>query len=93
MSLSLWSLITTFHSTDFNQIFVDASLEATSAAFVLFREAAEDSEPRQWVLVAWVPDMCRPKDKVPIFAFNLPTLQSKEDFHLRRCFILRRGKV
>jgi hypothetical protein len=57
-------------ATDFNQLFFDAELDMTAAAFVLFCEADEENGARRWVLVAWVPDLCRPKDKVPISSLS-----------------------
>ena len=51
---------------DFDGLFAAAGLGTDAAAFVLFcdDEGAAAAGARHWVLLAWVPDACRPKDKM-----------------------------
>lgn len=48
---------------DFNSVLLD-SLEDNQALFVLFRISDEPKESTAWTMIAWVPDMCRVRDKM-----------------------------
>ena len=51
---------------DFDSIIEGCGLTNESGSFVLFCLDAEavPEKARQWVLIAWVPENCRPKDKM-----------------------------
>ena len=48
---------------DFNTTLLE-SLEDNQATFALFRVTDDVSESSPWVLIAWVPDGCRVRDKM-----------------------------
>lgn len=48
---------------DFNTILLD-SVQDNQASFILYRVADDATESGPWVLIAWVPDGCRVRDKM-----------------------------
>jgi len=55
-------------AADFDGLVQSAGLSPSSGAFVLFDmsdgEKAVDEGSRQWLFISWVPDLCRPREKM-----------------------------